>query len=97
MMFEIGDRVRSIVDKPSGNECLEVDSTGTIVYILGGNILHVRWDLDEPNPSYFHTCDGKCERGYGWNVWVDEVQLIDDLPDIEISVDELCDFLEVSV
>lgn len=33
-MFEIGDRVRSVVDSPDNNDAIVIGSTGMVVYIV---------------------------------------------------------------
>ena len=63
-MYQIGDRVRCLVDKPENNGHIVCGSTGTVVY-CEGNIVFVEWD----NYVDGHDCDGHAsEWGYGWNV-----------------------------
>lgn len=63
-MYQIGDRVRCLVDKPENNGHIVCGSMGTVVY-CEGNIVFVEWD----NYVDGHDCDGHAsEWGYGWNV-----------------------------
>lgn len=52
-MFEIGDRVCSIVNYPDDNQNIVIGSVGTVVNI-DYNIICVEWDDDVEG----HTCDG---------------------------------------
>lgn len=39
-----------------------------------------------------HTCDGRCESGYGWNVYADWIDILDPKPEREyepVSADEI--------
>lgn len=96
MKFNVGDRVESIVDTPSGNPSLHIGSTGTVVKAIE-QIVCVRWDMQKPNNTHFHSCFGACEDGYGWNVFANQIQLSGKSPDLDVSVDDLCDFLGVSM
>lgn len=70
-MYQIGDRVRCLVDKPENNGHIVCGSTGTVVY-CEGNIVFVEWD----NYVDGHDCDGHAsEWGYGWNVLFSDVEL----------------------
>ena len=42
-MYQIGDRVRCLVDEPENNGHIVCGSTGTVVY-CEGNIVFVEWD-----------------------------------------------------
>ena len=47
-------------------------------------VYQVRWD------DYIggHECGGLCDKGYGWNVYGNEIEPFDDTPcDIEIEFD----------
>lgn len=70
-MFQIGDRVKCIVDHPDGNQNIFVGSTGTVCYSDGDSRICVRWDAHIDG----HDCCGRCEYGYGWNVDSDDVVL----------------------
>lgn len=72
-MFEIGDRVRSIVDNPDDNDNIIIGSVGTVVYI-DGDIIFIDWDEDVCG----HTCDGHARDGHGWNVEEYQIELEDD-------------------
>lgn len=67
MDFEKGDRVYYV--KPAG---VMIDlgvgegETGTVLYVeRNKNLVYVRWDMFHKRR---HTCSGRCEKGYGWNV-----------------------------
>lgn len=72
-MFQIGDRVCSIVNHPDNNECIVVGSAGTIVDI-DGIVICVEWD------EYVngHSCDGSAKYGYGWNLEQHQIELEND-------------------
>lgn len=81
-MYQIGDRVRCLVDKPENNGHIVCGSTGTVVY-CEGNIVFVEWD----NYVDGHDCDGHAsEWGYGWNVLFSDVELEGD--DVQYELDE---------
>ena len=84
-MFNIGDRVRCIVDHPDNNNNIVRGSTGTVVNCEDVNIfcsasaivygiVFVEWD------EYVngHSCDGSAKYGYGWNVEQHQIELEDD-------------------
>lgn len=85
--YKVGDRVRCVVDAPDGREELTSGCMGTVVgmFKLDDIIVYkVRWD------AYIrgHDCNGLCDKGYGWNVYEDEIELADDTPcDIKIEFD----------
>ena len=97
MKFNVGDRIECLVDNPASNPRLHVGSTGTIVHADHDEVIRVRWDLEQPDLNFFHSCGGYCEHGYGWNVFDEQVCLVEDSPDIDISADDLCDFLGVNM
>ena len=82
-MFEIGDRVRSIVDHPDNHQYIVIGSKGTVVYI-DYNLIFVEWD------DYVdgHTCDGKATDGHGWNVEQSQIELEDDGIQYEFNEEE---------
>lgn len=81
-MYQIGDRVRCLVDNPENNGHIVCGSMGTVVY-CEGNIVFVEWD----NYVDGHDCDGHAsEWGYGWNVLSSDVELEGD--DIQYEFDE---------
>jgi hypothetical protein len=83
-MYQIGDRVRCLVDKPENNGYIVCGSTGTVVY-CEGDIVFVEWD----NYVDGHDCDGHAsEWGYGWNVLFSDVELEGDDAQYEFDEDE---------
>ena len=81
-MYQIGDRVRYLVDKPENNGHIVCGSTGTVVY-CEGDIVFVEWDRYVDG----HDCDGRAsEWGYGWNVLSSDVEL--ECDDIQYEFDE---------
>lgn len=51
---------------------------------------YVRWDHYVGGRG--HTCDGRCESGYGWNVYADWIDILDPKPEREyepVSADEI--------
>lgn len=82
-MFEIGDRVCSIVNYPDDNQNIVIGSVGTVVNI-DYNIICVEWDDDVEG----HTCDGNAMDGHGWNVEEYQIELEDDGVQYEFDEDE---------
>lgn len=82
-MFEIGDRVCSIVDHPDDNQYIVIGSKGTVVYI-DYNLIFVEWD----DNVYGHTCDGRAKDGHGWNVEQFQIELEDDGVQYEFNEEE---------
>lgn len=75
-MLEIGDRVRLIKNFPGGIQGLYAGDEGTIVDIRNDWGLPwacIRFDRYVDG----HSCGGKCEDGYGWNIDVDDVEKIE--------------------
>lgn len=72
MDFQIGDRVRCVVDQPDGNEDIVIGSVGTIVEL--GTYVGVDWD-DELEKG--HTCSGSARNGHGWNVEYEDIELVE--------------------
>lgn len=74
--FYVGDRVVCIADAPDHN----ADVSG-----LTGTVMYIDHDFDPPRVYVFwdrkirkgHDLGGRCENGYGWKVWANEIQLID--------------------
>ena len=85
-MFDIEDRVRSVVDNPDRNKHIHIGSTGTVVNIdeAGIGIIGVCWDDFVGG----HTCHGNAEDGYGWNVHEYEIELEDLNADPKFDIDE---------
>lgn len=104
--FNVGDRVRCVVDSPEGNVYIEVGSYGTVVrtfddepYDGDRDRIGVEWD----NYVHGHDCtNGNASDGYGWFVDAmdiekvvfnigDRVMCIVDHPyDNEILVSGMC-------
>lgn len=82
-MYNVGDRVRCIVDFPDNNSNIVRGNTGTVVHCEDG-IVYVAWD----NYVNGHDCDGygNVEFGYGWNVSFDEIEL--EVDDVQYEFDE---------
>ena len=93
-MFQKGDIVQ--LTEQIGKLGLYIGSTGTVVGIEPGTgLTRVRWDLDRPNRG-FHSCGGKCDQGYGFNVRAEYLELVNVCPvseDIEILHDDLFSLL----
>ena len=87
MDFQIGDRVRCVVDYPDGNRGIVVGSMGTIVEL--DTYVGVDWDDELENG---HSCDGSARRGHGWNVEYEEIELIE--PESDFADDSVYDFDE---
>ena len=82
-IFNVGDRVRLIVDSPDGNDDLMAGAEGTVECYGYEGTLGVRWDEFH---SSLHSLDGNIDSGYGWYVFEDDVEPADapeigDLPD----------------
>ena len=76
MDFEIGDRVRSLIDDGSG---LYYGEYGTVIEVERHGIPIVRWD--EFNQTR-HTADERVEYGHGWFVFKrDAVELVEEAED----------------
>lgn len=64
--FNIGDRVVAVADHPASNISIHAGDAGTICsQERGAPWVGVYWD----NPvDGGHSCNGRCEHGYGWRV-----------------------------
>jgi len=86
--YKKGDRVCLLVDYPEGNPVLRTGICGTVVDsmgMLGGpSRFGVCWEV-ECDTSNFHSCNGNCERGYGWYVDDDMVAPVEEIPWIDLS------------
>lgn len=89
MSYQIGDRVRYV---GNSEEVLHCGDEGTVVYVVEDSnprlfLLSVQWD------RYIngHSCGGAASKGYGWNVFAKDVELLCESP-----VDELFEFSEAA-
>lgn len=80
--FNIGDRVKADINNPSGNMKIRVGDHGTVRDISDtGSIIGVEWDNDVDG----HTCRGACEHGHGWQMYYNEISLVEEEVDFEIE------------
>lgn len=89
--FHVGDLVECA--KPGGiDRRITTGMRGTVCNISGysPDFIGVAWD------KYIdgHSCRGKCEEGYGWNVYARDIRLVEP-EETEFPVDdsELSEFL----
>ena len=82
-MLREGDRVYAVCDGPAGNESISMGDTGTIISVLEAGY-GVRWDH---HVMCGNSLNGRCDRGYGWYVFKNEVGLVI-LDDAEPATDE---------
>ena len=97
MSYQIGDRVRYV---GNSEEVLHCGDEGTVVYVVkdsnpGFFLLSVQWD------RYIngHSCGGAAFKGYGWNVFAGDVELICETPSdepFEFSESAFAELLGVS-
>lgn len=82
-MFEIGDRVQCIVDHLDGKKSFPIGSTGTVVQLFH-RFVGVEWD------EYIggHTCGERAIKGHGWYVRYNQIELIEDEPEPDITDDD---------
>ncbi len=84
--YHVGDRVQLLVDHPENQSALRAGDTGIVVYVSGSTRrVGVRWDV-ERDTDYLHTCNGRCEGGYGW--YVDSCMIAPE-EEILIELDDL--------
>lgn len=77
MGFNIGDRVRSLIDDEGG---LYKGETGTVIDVQSGGIPVVRWDEFHP---VRHSADGRTDQGHGWFIFrYDAVELVEEADDL---------------
>lgn len=74
--YEIGDRVKAVVDYPMLNNNIFAGDLGTVCEL--GFRVGVKWDKELPNG---HSCDEHCKYGHGWYVEEHEIELFDDIAD----------------
>lgn len=89
-MFDIGDRVRCLVDSPDDNDNITVGSMGTVCgfddYV---NYIYVDWDDDVGG----HNCEGMARQSHGWNVPPEGLELMDDDEPFECDDDAFRSFV----
>lgn len=76
---EIGDLVEAIVDHPDRNKTILSGDRGIVRYV-GISRIGVEW---ESEVSGGHTCDGRCQRGYGWFVNFRDIAVVNEETDID--------------
>lgn len=89
MKFKVGDRVILIGDFAGGCESIMPPcSEGTVISIRWDGIISVRWDnaFDAG-----HNINGLCEEFHGWNVYEDEIDFAQSIPESD-SID-ICGLL----
>lgn len=81
MPIQIGDRVEAVVDHPANSHDIVSGMQGTVVHIYDGydgvEVVSVRWDR---KVHCGHSCSGRCEDGYGWNVRYIDLCVVQDDP-----------------
>lgn len=89
-MFQIGDRVKSLIDNPDSNEMIHAGSTGEIVRIVD-DVVYIEWD------DYVcgHNCDGLATDGHGWNMLLEDIAYSEDNEEYEVSDTELQNILGI--
>lgn len=75
--FQIGDSVELLVNSPDRNYSLQAGDTGVVCgFRRSQNNIGVRWDRRIING---HSCDGHCEKGYGWYVNNSQIKSREDI------------------
>ena len=69
--FEIGDTVKVV--NPAGDNSIVLGQTGVICEMHDPDFVGV--NFNEYNIR-LHSCEGKCEKGHGWNVLTHSLKLI---------------------
>lgn len=86
-MFQIGDRVESIVDHPQLNADIVIGTQGVVCETIGPAVVGVRWDIMLRRG---HSCNGRCDKDHGWRVDMNEIRLVPEQPFVEDeSMDDL--------
>ena len=85
-MFQIGDRVRLLVNHPDGNDTLVIGCEGEVCDTRFERI-GVKWDDGDSEKHPFHACNGYCEYGYGWYVEQYEIEHAETYDEHEFDVD----------
>lgn len=88
MNFQVGDRVRSLLDDIPG---LHYGEYGTIVKLRDRGTPVIEWDTYNP---LRHNCDGSVTNGHGWFVYENsQIELVYSCQDFgelpEININEL--------
>lgn len=86
-MFQIGDRVESIVDHPESSEEIVIGTQGVVCETSGSTVVGVRWDIMLRRG---HSCNGRCDKDHGWRVHMNKIRLVSEQPFVEDeSMDDL--------
>lgn len=81
MKFHKGDRVVLIGDLAGGEKgIMPQGSEGTVVSRYGDSIVSVRWDNAF---DVGHTINGLCEKFHGWDVFEDEIDFAQSIPETD--------------
>lgn len=88
-LIVVGDRVRSVVDHPDGNQYISAGSTGTVAVLeehIDGMNIGVAWDSYVYGHELFGNTDTEhCVFGYGWWVGEDQISIIEDDDDEQLD------------
>lgn len=97
--FQVGDRVVRVRETNGYYRNVPIGFTGTVLhkYVApdhnGGSmwVAMVEWDREPPRGG--HSCSGRCEDGYGWNLPFADLEYtaadVDCEPFNPVSVDDL--------
>lgn len=85
--FCVGDRVECLVDYPDDNDNIVIGSLGIVCeeYDEATRTIGVCWD-DEL--EHGHDCEGNCDYGHGWRVYINQIALHQELNDDPFEFDE---------
>ena len=83
--FQVGDKVRSLVDNLEDNERIHKGTTGVVVALEdwgGDQCVGIQWDF---KGSYGpgHDCGGYAENGRGWWIYPDNLKYLELLIEAE--------------
>ena len=88
-MFEVGDEVVLLVDRPGGNGMLRRGDTGVVCCVEHGFI-----GVEFRKRVSHHDCAGTCASGYGWYVANYAVAIVREKEDFcSCNEDEIDDLL----
>ena len=81
--LQVGDRVVCISNQGYGRRVF--DKEGVVCYVPNNfhpnMLISVRWDDDIGG----HNCSGRCDFGHGWNISIDCLALINNIPKVNID------------